>query len=141
MAQTLGNMGLEKFASSGQTNGSIFWGEEGGVKSNMCRLMYIENKSSGNGLDGPARIGWVTFSKSKRSYHYNGRTLKRVGDGYKYNCIDEESGDEIWISGPKVKGGDKLYGGLVEIDEDAREEYWINIRKQPGRKSEKSYRG
>jgi hypothetical protein len=107
----------------------------------LKRIMYIENKSAGTGLAGPARIGWVTFSKSKRSFYYNGRTLKRVGDGYKYNCIDEESGERYWISGPKVRGGDTMYGGVVEIDEDAREEYWVGIRNLPSLKGEKSYRG
>ena len=28
-------------------------------------------------------------------------------------------------------GDDTLYPGIVEIDEDAREEYWITIRKKP----------
>lgn len=107
----------------------------------LRRIMFIENKSAGSGLDGPARIGWVTLSKSKRSYHYAGRTLKKVRDGYKYNCVDEQSGDHYWVSGPKARGGDKLYGGVVEIDEDAREEYWVNFRRLPNKKAEPRYRG
>ena len=35
------------------------------------RLMYIEFK--GDGIFGPARIGWMTFSKTGKSIDYNGR--------------------------------------------------------------------
>ena len=95
----------------------------------MRRVMYIENKSGG--LDGPARIGWVEISKSRRTYHYAGRHLAKTTRGYKYNCIDEASGDPYWVSGPSKDGCDKLYGGLVQIDEDARHEYWTNVRGKP----------
>lgn len=94
----------------------------------MKRLMYIESKAEG--LAGPGRIGWVELSKSRRSYRYAGRTYQKVA-GYKYNCIDAESGEQFWISGPKKRGGDRLYGGVVEIDEDAREEYWSKVRSKP----------
>jgi hypothetical protein len=33
-----------------------------------------------------------------------------------------------------------MYGGIVEIDEDARENYWTDIRKTPERMNEKSYK-
>lgn len=95
----------------------------------MKRIMYIENKE--DGLDGPGRIGWVEISRTSRSYSYDGKRFLKTKGGYKYNCVEEESGAEYWISGPKKRGGDKLYGGVVGIDEDAREEYWTNIRKQP----------
>ena len=39
-----------------------------------------------------------------------------------------ETGEEYWISGPKKDGTDKLYGGFVEIDEDAHVEYWTTVR-------------
>src|SRR4051794_6021266 len=95
----------------------------------MRRLMYIERKAGA--LQGEARIGWVELSRSKRTYSYRGRQLKKVGSGYKYNCIDIETGDTYWVSGPKRRGGDSLYGMLVEIDDDAREEYWVNVRASP----------
>jgi hypothetical protein len=94
----------------------------------MKRIMYIEDKSEG--LNGPGRIGWVEFSKSKRSYRYGDRLLQRCA-GYKYNCVDAETGDEFWVSGPKRDGTDKLYGGLVEIDDDARMAYWSEVRGKP----------
>ncbi|WP_018607382.1 hypothetical protein [Uliginosibacterium gangwonense] len=95
----------------------------------MKRLMYIENKAGG--LDGPGRIGWVTFSRSLRSMYYAGRVLQKIKSGYKYNCFDVETGEDFWISGPKKNGQDKLYGGIVEIDEDAREQYWTEVRQAP----------
>jgi hypothetical protein len=95
----------------------------------MRRIMYVENKCGG--LDGEGRIGWVELSKSRRSYEYRGRRLMKTGAGYKYNCIDELSGNAYWVSGPRKDGADKLYGGIVEIDEDARVEYWTRIRNQP----------
>ena len=103
----------------------------------MKRIMYIECKAGG--LDGPGRIGWVEFSKSRRSYRYAGRVLVRCA-GYKYNCIDTETGEKFWVSGPKRDGTDKLYGGVVEIEEDARVEYWTAVRGKPECVHLKSYR-
>src|SRR5689334_3458667 len=104
--------------------------------------MYIENKSaqrSGtHGVQGPAVIGRVTYSQTKRTLYYQGRTLKKVGNGYKYNHVDEETGECFWISGPKKNGEDGLYGYRpVPIDEDAREEYWVELRKMPEKKGRK----
>lgn len=93
--------------------------------------MYIEDKSGG--LDGPARIGRVTFSKSGRSISYRGRTFQSLsGREFKANYFDVETGEHFWISGPKRDGNDRLYGGSkpVEIDEDVSKEYWRNIRGQ-----------
>jgi len=95
----------------------------------MKRIMYIECK--GEGLDGPGRIGWVEVSRSTRSYVYGGKRFLKTKSGYKYNCIEEDTGVHYWISGPKKRGGDKLYGGTVQIDDDARVEYWTKIREKP----------
>jgi len=76
----------------------------------MKRIRYIDNKS--DGLSGPGRIGWVEMSRSTRSYTYAGKRFLKTKSGYKYNCIEEETGAHYWISGPKKKGGDTLYGGL-----------------------------
>lgn len=104
----------------------------------MRRLMYVENKRGG--LDGDGRIGWVEVSRTARSYEYRGRRLLKTKSGYKYNCVDEETGDEWWVSGPRRDGADKLYGGLVQVDEDARLAYWTEIRNQPARAAETTYR-
>jgi hypothetical protein len=95
----------------------------------MKRIMYIECKSGG--LDGLGRIGWVEFSRTARSFYYAGKRFEKTKSGYKYNCFEVETGENYWITGAKKKGGDKLYGGVVEIDEDAREEYWVKIRSMP----------
>lgn len=92
--------------------------------------MYIEDKS--DGLNGPARIGRVTFSQSGQSLTYNGRTLQSLkGAGFKANYFDVETGEHFWISGPRKDGRDRLYPGSsrpVQIDGDMADEYWRNIR-------------
>ena len=96
------------------------------------RIMYIERKA-GN-VTGSGRIGRVTFSKTGRTLYYRGHKFQSLkGAGFKSNYYDVETGEDYWISGPKRRGGDALYGGNapVEIDEDVREEYWRDIRKQP----------
>ena len=102
------------------------------------RIMYIEYK--GDGLHGSARIGRVTFSRTGATLHYGGKSFARLGGrGFKANYSDTESGEEYWISGPRRDGTDRLYKSdwPVEIDEDVREEYWIEIRKRPELKHHK----
>lgn len=93
-------------------------------KLERSRIMYIEDKSEG--LNGPARIGRVYFSKSRKSLYYQGRVFQTLkGSGFKANYFEVDSGDHFWISGPRKDQNDRLYGGFkgVEIDEDVREEY------------------
>lgn len=94
------------------------------------RIMYIECKAES--LNGPARIGRVTFSKSGRSVTYRGKTFQSLaGRGFKANYFDVETGEHYWISGPRKDGIDRLYGEStvpVEIDEDVADEYWSEIR-------------
>lgn len=94
------------------------------------RIMYIESKAGT--LNGPARIGRVTFSKSGRSLSYGGRTFQsKNGSGFKANYFDVESGDDYWISGPRKDGQDRLYpesSQPVEIDDDVAVEYWTKVR-------------
>ena len=100
------------------------------------RIMYIEDKSTG--LEGPARIGRVTFSKTGKSLRYAGREFQSLkGSGFKANYFDIDNGDEFWISGCKKNGRDTLYGGTIQIDDDVRQEYWTEIRGQPERSDEK----
>ena len=106
-------------------------------RGQKTRIMYIENKS--NGLNGPARIGRVSFSKTGSTIYYNGRSLITLsGSGFKSNYIDTETREEFWISGPRKDGADRLYGEAlpIEIDEDVREEYWVQIRGLPERKND-----
>jgi hypothetical protein len=93
--------------------------------------MYIEYKGD-DGLIGPARIGRVKYSKSGKSVHYRGKTFETLsGTGFKSNYFDVESGEHYWISGCRKDGIDALYSTTAEIDEDVREEYWVEIRGMP----------
>jgi hypothetical protein len=108
------------------------------AKTQAGRIMYIECKAGE--LMGEARIGRVTFSKTGRTLYYKGRKFQSLkGDGFKSNYYDVESGEDYWISGPKRRGGDALYGGtgFTEIDDDVRDEYWREIRRQPSRINER----
>jgi hypothetical protein len=103
-------------------------------KARAGRIMCIECKAGG--LTGAARIGRVTFSQTGRTLYYRGQKFQSLkGAGFKSNYYDVETGEDYWISGPKRNGGDALYGGStpIEIDEDVREEYWRDIRRQPNR--------
>jgi hypothetical protein len=95
-------------------------------------VMYIERKA-GN-LTGPARIGRVTFSKTGKTIYYRGRQFRSLkGRGFKSNYVEVRSGEDYWISRPRRDGRDRLYGERtpIEIDDEAREEYWPVIRRQP----------
>lgn len=100
------------------------------------RIMYIESKAGG--LNGPARIGRVSFSKTGLSIRYRDKEFFRI-QGFKSNYREISSRDEYWISGPRRDGRDRLYVSNipVEIDEDVREEYWEQIRKKPDLKCRK----
>lgn len=100
--------------------------------------MYIESKP--DGVNGQARIGRVTFSQTGRSVYYGGRMYHKLKGGFKTNYFDAETGEEWWISGCKRSGGDRLYSGTIEIDEDVREEYWTEIRKMPEKKNRRLIR-
>lgn len=100
------------------------------MRQTKSRIMFIEDKSGG--LEGPARIGRVTFSKTGKSIEYAGRTFQSLkGSGFKANYFDIETGDPFWISGPRKDGADRLYGQITtdaDVDADVAEEYWRDIR-------------
>lgn len=100
------------------------------------RIMYIQRGS----LEGPGRIGRVTFSKSGRTVHYQGRSFYALSGAYKATHGDEETHEEYWISGPRKDGQDTLYPGKVEIDDDVREEYWRDVRGRPDLVDQTSFR-
>ena len=96
--------------------------------------MYFERKDGG--LTGDARIGRVSFSKTGRTLYYRGQRFQSLkGAGFKSNYYNVDTGEDYWISGPKRNGGDALYGsGIpIPIDEDVREEYWRDIRRDADR--------
>jgi hypothetical protein len=98
--------------------------------------MYIENKSGS--LNGLARIGRVTFSKSGRSLQYGGRTFQSLGGtGFKANYFDVETGEHFWISGPRNDGRDRLYEGstspsksLMSARSIGGYPRWVNLNQE-----------
>jgi len=92
------------------------------------RLMYMEAKSQAG--SGRGRIGWVERSRSCRVYRYAGKIL-RISASTPYNCFDAGTGELYLVAEPKANGRDKLNGGFVDIDDDARQEYWLNVRNKP----------
>jgi hypothetical protein len=98
----------------------------------QTRIMYIERKAGE--LVGPSRIGRVRFSKTGATIYYAGKSFRSLhGRGFKANYYCVETGEQYWISGPRRDGDDGLYTTNVrtKIDEDAREEYWLSIRRMP----------
>jgi len=94
-------------------------------------VMYVEMKP---GLTGPARIGLVTFSKTRKTIYYNGKKLQSLKGAYKANYYDVESGMWYWVSKCRKDGNDTLYPGIVEVDDAVREAYWTQVRRQPEHK-------
>jgi len=73
------------------------------------RIMYIESKAEG--LNGPARIGRITFNKTGGTLYYKDQSFQSLkGRGFKANYFETETRDEYWISGPRRDGLDRLYG-------------------------------
>lgn len=94
------------------------------------RIMYIEKKAGS--ITGEARIGRVEFSKTGRTFYYDGKEFAKTKSGFKHNCIEIASNEEYWISGCKKDGSDALYARQpTAIDENVREEYWTVIRNKP----------
>lgn len=99
-------------------------------RNGRSQIMYVEYK--GDGLTGPARIGRVNFSQSRKTIYYNDCKLQSLkGVGYKANFFDAANGGWYWVSNCRTDGQDTLYPGIVEIDDDVREEYWTSIRERP----------
>lgn len=107
-------------------------------KKSSGEIMYIEMKP---GLAGPARIGRVKFSKTRKTIYYDGKKLQSLkGSGYKANYYNVETAMWYWVSKCRRDGNDTLYPGTIEIDDDVREEYWTEIRQQPENKHVTKFR-
>ncbi len=81
-------------------------------------LMYIELKTGYND-DGPAWIGYVKTSKSKKTIYFNDHAFQRYNGNYS-NYIDVESDDEYWISGLKKYESNRHWDGKGKIMIDRR---------------------
>jgi hypothetical protein len=118
--------GVDKFIRNRGQQSETADGDQIPAELTKCksRIMYIENKSSG--LEGPASIGRVYYSKSGKTLYYRDQRFRSLkGSGFKANYYDVDTGDEYWISGPRKDRNDRLYGGQlgVVIDDDAIDEY------------------
>jgi len=105
----------------------------------MKRVMWIEDKS--NGLSGPARIGWVEVKNHGKKLLYRDQVFVSLrGSGFKANFRDSATRQEYWISGCRRDGKNALYNTDVEVDEDACNEYWIEIRGCPDKVGVRKFR-
>lgn len=85
------------------------------------------------------RICLVNYSKTGKTIYYKDLEFCKIR-GYKTNHLEVNSRQEYWISNPKKLGNDTLYPGIVFIDEDVREEYWVKIRGLPQNRANDFYR-
>ena len=81
-------------------------------------LMYIELKT-GYSDDGPAWIGYVKTSKSKKTIYFNDHAFQKLVGGCS-NYVDIENGDEYWISGLKKGESNRHWAGRGKIAIDRR---------------------
>ena len=100
-------------------------------------IMFIAELGDANSETLWARIGRVSFSKTGRTLHYDGHELT----GGKGEYHDAKTGQRFHIQRARVDGLDRSEGRKrgsfrVEIDEDARVEYWGQIRNEPSRSHE-----
>lgn len=84
----------------------------------MKLLKYIELKS-GHSDNGPAWIGYVTPSKTRRTLYFNGRGLMKLKGQRRGesggNYVDMETGESFWISGVKKNGRDRHWAGSGKV--------------------------
>ena len=81
-------------------------------------LMYIELKT-GYSDDGPAWIGYVKTSKTKKTIYFNDHAFQKY-NGVGSNYCDVENGDLYWISGVKKKETNRHWAGSGKIMIDCR---------------------
>ena len=81
-------------------------------------LMYIELKT-GYSDDGPAWIGYVKTSKSKKTIYFNDHAFQKLVGGCS-NYVDIENGDDYWISGLKKRESNRHWAGRGKLAIDRR---------------------
>lgn len=88
-------------------------------------LMYIELKS-GYSDNGPAWIGFVMTSKTKKTIYFNDHAFQKW-NGANSNYYDVESGEDYWISGVKKRESNRHWtgNGKIRIDRRAVEQFLL----------------
>ncbi len=96
-------------------------------------VKYIELKT-GYRDDGPAWIGNVKESKTRKTLYFNDHAFIKC-HGIQGNYYDIETGEEYWISGVKQNGQDRHWAGngKVIIDRKCIDEYLsiVNLPSLP----------
>lgn len=82
------------------------------------KLMYIELKS-GYSDNGPAWIGFVKTSKTRKTIYFNDHAFQKR-NGTNSNYYDIESGEDYWISGVKKRESNRHWAGCGKIKIDCR---------------------
>jgi hypothetical protein len=105
--------------------------------THATQIMYVAALGAANGETLWARIGRVRFSKTGRTLYYDGRELP----GGQGDYHDRTTGERFHIRAARHDGMDRSEGRKrgsfrVEIDDDVREEYWREIRREPDRRHE-----
>jgi hypothetical protein len=88
-------------------------------------LIYVELKS-GYSDNGPAWIGYSSYSKSGATIYFNGLAFKSSkGQGIGANYYETTTGNEYWISGVKKNRQDRHWAGsgMILIDKPAIDKY------------------
>ena len=85
------------------------------------QLKYIELKT-GHAHNGPAWIGYIELSKSRKTIYFNGKALNGNGHGV---CSDKQTGEIYWVSGVKKNEQNRhqFGNGKIQIDKSAVMEY------------------
>lgn len=101
-----------------------------------AEIIYVELKS-GFSDNGPAWIGKGIYTRTRKMVYFNGQVFKR-SKGIAGNHVDQENGDEYWISGVKRDGADRHWAGSgkIIIDQQSINEYLeiINRKELPKNK-------
>jgi hypothetical protein len=108
------------------------------------RVMYVVLRTGYRG-DGPARIGWVAFSKTGNTAFYRDRELVRNPQGgIADNFVDVDRGEEYSIWSIRRLGRLSMADSQrVDVDDDARDEYekiTVRLARHSRSRSSRGYR-
>jgi hypothetical protein len=99
-----------------------------GVQSmNLSKIMWIEPS---RWYYDSARIGRVKILEDGNLLQYKEKIFHQLKKkNLEVNYYDANTKNEYWISECSQDGSDAIYAIKAEIDDDVREEYWLQIRK------------
>src|SRR5690349_14928735 len=81
------------------------------------RVMFVQLKTGYDTDKGPVWISRVRFSKSWRTAHWHGRTLRRLRES-DANFYDIDTDQRYWLSGPHRDRADTRYSNIrPEVDD------------------------